>query len=663
MSPQTSCQIICLLIVAFVCLQCHWLWRSWVSPHFQPSYVQVKKESSMADQAGSWSTEDWDDMGDLTWFVQVSDLHISQFKDLSRGSDLIELFKFVGQDVNPLAVLVTGDLTDAKEADHQGSRQFVEEWQMYRHILNASDIISKTTYLDIRGNHDNFDVAKKDDDLYQKYSEQGRRHQHSYVKHLRHGHQTFGIMALDASPHPGLKRPFNFFGTITSQELEVVRPLMREARRNEHTLFMGHYPTSSITVQDNVLIRDLLVNSVYLCGHYHTAINYNREMFSRFPSGLLELEMGDWKDNRRFRILTFDHGHFSFSDFTYESNGGAIVAAVLTNPKNPYAWLEHERNGDLKHSQFVRVLVFSNEPIAEVMIKLDRGSFQSAHKVGSSSLWKMRWDPKLFTSGIHSLKIQVLLSSGLIYERDEVFSLDGSQPQFSLLARIILMNDWLPFSQIVFTLSALSVMISLVAIRLVHHVWCTQEVGRCRPAQYFICLRPCVHWLQRVWTLTSIDALFWPLTLSVLYICVGPLTLAQVMSSAQAVIFVWGMLLLDGTYLPPDTVYIYAFLTLVVHMAFINSAANAVHRRRVNLSRHDKDADSMLVFIWHHSGFALIALLVLVNLHSLRTTYGTMAIFSPIGLGRLGLYVWIYCMKIPSLQNHHLREVSRVWST
>lgn len=660
MSPLNVCQLSFLFVLALTFLQCRWWFQTWISPSFQPSYVQVNDSMILQDP---WLNEAQDQMADLTWFVQVSDLHISQFTDPARQTDLIELLRFVGQDVKPLAVLVTGDLTDAKEADHQGSRQFVEEWQMYRKILNASDIVSKTTYLDIRGNHDNFDVATENDDLYQKYSEQGRRNHHSYVRRLSQGNKTFGIMALDASPHPGLKRPFNFFGTITATELQRIEPLMKEARQNDHTIFMGHYPTSSITIQDKISIRDLLANSIYLCGHYHTAINYNREMFSRFPSGLLELEMGDWKDNRRFRILSFDHGHFSFSDFTFESNDGPIVTSVLTNPKNPYAWLDYERNANLKHSQFVRLLVFSNEPISKVLIQLNQGSFKPAHKVGTSSLWKMRWDPKLYQAGMHTLKIQVLLSSGLIHERDEIFSLDGSQPKFSPLARIILMNDWLPFSQVLFIFSALTVMTMLTIIRLIHHMWCVREVGRCRPAQYFCCLRPFVHLLRPVWTLTSVDALFWPLTLSVLYLCLGPLTLAQVMSSAQAFIFVWGMLLLDGTYLPPDTVYIYAFLTLVVHVAFIHCAANAVHRRRVNLSRHTKNADSMLIFLWHHSGFALITLLVLVNIHSLRTTYGNISILSPIGLGRFCLYVWIYCMKIPSLQNHHFREVSRVWST
>ena len=62
--------------------------------------------------------------------------------------------------VDPAAIVVTGDLTDAKTADYSGSRQYREEWEEY---LNIVESVNKTgssgpVWLDIRGNHDNFDV-------------------------------------------------------------------------------------------------------------------------------------------------------------------------------------------------------------------------------------------------------------------------------------------------------------------------------------------------------------------------------------------------------------------------------------------------------------------------------------------------------------------------
>ena len=68
-----------------------------------------------------------------------------------KGSDLKRYLK-------PAVVLVTGDLTDAKSADYSGSEQYLEEWQDYDHIVRSVTNNSDILWLDIRGNHDNFDV-------------------------------------------------------------------------------------------------------------------------------------------------------------------------------------------------------------------------------------------------------------------------------------------------------------------------------------------------------------------------------------------------------------------------------------------------------------------------------------------------------------------------
>ena len=68
-----------------------------------------------------------------------------------KGSDLKKYLK-------PAVVVVTGDLTDAKTADYSGSEQYIEEWQTYQHIVRSVTNNSDILWLDIRGNHDNFDV-------------------------------------------------------------------------------------------------------------------------------------------------------------------------------------------------------------------------------------------------------------------------------------------------------------------------------------------------------------------------------------------------------------------------------------------------------------------------------------------------------------------------
>jgi len=52
-----------------------------------------------------------------------------------------------------LVFKLPGDLTDAKSEDNMGSQQYVEEWEMYKNILQACRVTEKTVWLDIRGNH------------------------------------------------------------------------------------------------------------------------------------------------------------------------------------------------------------------------------------------------------------------------------------------------------------------------------------------------------------------------------------------------------------------------------------------------------------------------------------------------------------------------------
>ena len=48
------------------------------------------------------------DSENLSWFVQLSDLHISQFKDIGRVDQLLEFTDISLNILNPAAVVVTG---------------------------------------------------------------------------------------------------------------------------------------------------------------------------------------------------------------------------------------------------------------------------------------------------------------------------------------------------------------------------------------------------------------------------------------------------------------------------------------------------------------------------------------------------------------------------
>jgi len=48
---------------------------------------------------------------------------------------------------------LSGDITDAKEKDLEGSRQFEDEWKQYDRVLRETGVLEDTVWLDTRGNH------------------------------------------------------------------------------------------------------------------------------------------------------------------------------------------------------------------------------------------------------------------------------------------------------------------------------------------------------------------------------------------------------------------------------------------------------------------------------------------------------------------------------
>lgn len=61
--------------------------------------------------------------------------------------------------ISPQVVVVSGDLTDAKASNMRTTMQIEREWQIYANLLADTRVLEKTVWLDLRGNHDNFDVA------------------------------------------------------------------------------------------------------------------------------------------------------------------------------------------------------------------------------------------------------------------------------------------------------------------------------------------------------------------------------------------------------------------------------------------------------------------------------------------------------------------------
>lgn len=71
----------------------------------------------------------------------------------SGNFHLIMIFFYITFYISDNKYNSTGDLTDAKAKDKMGSKQILEEWQYYKHVLDETEVTKKTLWLDVRGNH------------------------------------------------------------------------------------------------------------------------------------------------------------------------------------------------------------------------------------------------------------------------------------------------------------------------------------------------------------------------------------------------------------------------------------------------------------------------------------------------------------------------------
>lgn len=306
--------------------------------------------------------------------VQLSDLHVSKYQDTLPWGNItgdLRLFRdHVLRRLVPDTILVTGDLTDGKTVQGSG-KQHEEEWMTYGNLLDPTKV--KCPVLDVRGNHDSFNIYDSVCNYYATYSMSPKRAKGRVSLHaLVDGHlyefdewlkeeetcPAAVFFGIDASAALGLKSPTNFVALINSQDVSEVTEEAERVRGGlkmkdcQHTSVVsyGHYPLStfstfgdsvksrwydiglfgavrhasgSIYSMDNAMTKLMLsVSHVYVSGHLHAAFGEKLHRVHTFSeSYLTELETAAWKDDRRFRILVIEQDAqcLSFEDLYFNT--------------------------------------------------------------------------------------------------------------------------------------------------------------------------------------------------------------------------------------------------------------------------------------------------------------------------------------------------------
>lgn len=70
------------------------------------------------------------------------------------------------------------------------------------------------------------------EDLYINYSAQGAKHARSYSHEVQVDDFRYTFIAIDASLEPGPKRPYNFIGLVTNNELTNLEKMVNTSREH-----------------------------------------------------------------------------------------------------------------------------------------------------------------------------------------------------------------------------------------------------------------------------------------------------------------------------------------------------------------------------------------------------------------------------------------------
>ncbi|ORE05192.1 Metallo-dependent phosphatase [Rhizopus microsporus var. microsporus] len=378
---------------------------------------------------------------ELFYFIHVTDLHLSRYRAKGHTSHFLHFIQSILPVIKPEFVVVTGDLTDAKDRKRITSQQYLDEWDVYQQAINEK---VRVDWFDIRGNHDCFDLPswKSRINYYRTHGqsaslvEQGKG---IYTWQVNKQIGNYQFVAIDACPKRGPSRPLNFFGYLTSRTMDRLEKALTWKQFN-HTFVFSHYPTTTMVFG----LGDVLQS-------------YNTVTKS------LELELGDMKEHGLYRIVAVDHDLISFTDLqlplnqipkkissnkhglvypmVQDGNATKVVwpepihpspSILITNPKDArYSIPSKEPLWRIQSSTHIRFLIFSEleDPTQlKVSVYIDGSPHPHEATFAQDKLWTAPWNTSLLDPRTHhTLTIRAETPDGAKGASTVLFRVDGQR--------------------------------------------------------------------------------------------------------------------------------------------------------------------------------------------------------------------------------------------
>ncbi|XP_074582885.1 putative metallophosphoesterase At3g03305 isoform X2 [Curcuma longa] len=423
--------------------------------------------------------------GDVAWVVQISDLHLSAYHP-DRASDLVRLLAPALRVIRPALLLITGDITDAKNKRRTATRQDLSEWIQYKNSMEAvvnHSGLDKRIIFDIRGNHDKYGVPHVGHplDFFSVHSVSAQLGRLSTIQSISlvGNDRRYVFIGIDDTISIGIRGPSNFFGHPTDGRAAAVESELQYWDIYPNNLvtkvIFGHYPMSfTASTKNGQRYENLFakyVVSSYICGHLHAKISRQLWRFhsSKSPSDVKvpkmsrsfwEWELGDWKESRLIRILAIDRGVVSFLDIDFlrkfEVEDVFQTTILITYPVDSRMMNVEHNNHSLRND--INALVFSTQKIINVTAKVFDSSrnykiveevpLQLIDIASNKPLFCGRWNAENYWSASatrYILQVSALDSQGKETRSNlRPFSVEGKQAPYrsTLLAYLIFEVEW-----------------------------------------------------------------------------------------------------------------------------------------------------------------------------------------------------------------------------